>query len=283
MPAPPAGVKCAARPSGDPHGERATPPRPDARENRDERSLFRARLGLGPRVARSLLRGRGMKRSSTLLGIALALTSGLAAAEPREPAVDAGGTEPARAGTAADRRLHVALGGWLSGGTSTYTPTVDGEASFGIGLELLLRHGLLQLGPIFSAESPLFADSSSMVGGILGVVGEVEDARLRLDLAAEGGVHFVAAGAGMFSDVVGGDESAEMPYVGARAGASVLLGRTRRTFFGPLLSARTDLGHGTLSPVVRDCFLGCTTEQEHRTVGGTGFMIALRVGGDLGG
>lgn len=103
---------------------------------------------------------------------------------------------------------------------------------------------------------------------------------LSLELGAEAGAHHLwRVGARLFRES-SGENTATLPFLGARAGVDVRLGiGGGALLFGLVVRGRTDLGHATVRPTVS--FLSGRLEEQVHTVGGQVAYGGLHVGFEL--
>jgi hypothetical protein len=172
----------------------------------------------------------------------------------------------------------IVLDGWFGGaGSSIVDGGSDGQVATGF---TALYHGQwLELGADFTLQTDFGADTSLIAAGLVGVKVDPYP-RLRLELLAEGGVDNVSCAGGLFTTVVSGG-NATLPYLGGRAGMSLLLGHTRRIVLGWWMMAGNAIGPVTVNSVLYSCFLGCSTYQQTDTVGGWTVSGGLRIGGEI--
>jgi hypothetical protein len=172
----------------------------------------------------------------------------------------------------------IVIDGWLGGGSTAAVREEGAAGTIGIGVTGLYAYRWLELGLGYTAEAAIFAFSAQVPGVLAGV--NLEPVPwLRFDLLAEGGAYVVTGvGGGLFTTVESGG-SAALPYVGGKASVSLRLGSAHRILLGWWVNAGDAVGRTTLYPVTETCFLGCSTNQETFTFGGSSWSMGLRVGG----
>ncbi len=225
----------------------------------------------------------GVKSARSLRRIgfgALIATSSLftipALAEQR----DAGASPQARGSGApelADLRLNaglgVATGQTLSGGPAAALLTT-------------FRYSYVEAGGLFEAGSELFGGHYSLVAGTLGPVWQSSQGpRLEL-LGVLGQSSYGGVGCGLFCD--SGGASAQMPYVGARAGVSYVVRSTKRAHLelGASFAVGSDLERKQVDYVTYGGFLDDGDPNYSRTtLGGRRSTALFTIGTniDLGG
>jgi hypothetical protein len=203
---------------------------------------------------------------TALLALALFSLTKAARADPGDagqvwalPAV-----EPIPADNASDQGL--VLDGWLGGGATRVVKEEGTTGTVGFGITGLYNYRWFELGIGYTLQTAIFTLTSQVPGVLAGV--KIDPVPwFRLDLLTESGA-YVVSGVGqefLGPSVVDGGQ-ASRPYLGGRASASFLLGRSRGFLLGWWVNAGDAVGQTTLGTF---------------TVGGGSWSMGLRIGGEI--
>jgi hypothetical protein len=176
------------------------------------------------------------------------------------------------------RHQGIVLDGWLGGGVTSVVKEDGATGTGGLGLTGLYYYRWFEVGFAYNVQVGQFI--SQVPGVLVGV--KLDPVRwFRLDLLGEGGADIVSGvGSGLFQTIESGGQ-ATLPYLGGRAGASFLLGRAHRFVLGWWVNAGEAVGQVIVQSVVQSCLLGCSTENDTFTFGGTSWSMGLRIGGEI--
>jgi len=174
----------------------------------------------------------------------------------------------------------ILLDGWIGAGASSVVHENGDVGRAALGATALYHDQAFELGGGLTADGVFLVESSFLLTALAGLKTEPVP-WARLELLAEGGLDAVSGlGSGVFDHVQSGG-SATLPYVGARAGASLLTGRTHGFVVGLWVMAGNAVGSVGVQSTVSNCLLYCDTRTEHFTLGGWNWASGMRFGGDL--
>jgi hypothetical protein len=189
----------------------------------------------------------------------------------------------------AERVNHVTFEAFAAGGGNTTTNHELAPDGPEIGVDLRVTIGPVVFGAL--GDTTLAVAPWNILGGSteshVAVLAGAELARwpvqantAHLQVLGELGEHqFNDLGKGFLDNPVG-NNSAELPYVGLRAGGYVAT--KRGLFAGVWASARSDLGTTSIDVTVYGfCVFSCTPTTEHFDLGGTELNVVLVAGVQL--
>jgi hypothetical protein len=205
------------------------------------------------------------------------------ATAPQDPAPSAPGQ---RAGTANRARPWIELYTGI-GGTDSVSENGERDGAINsFGIVAGLQVGWFLMGGTFEGEPIYLWGVRHSHGGLLVGTRQRLGGNFQVELLAEAGLHSIGGlGDGLFQEPVGGPQSVELSYAGARLGVSAE-GRWG-LFGGAWLIARQDLEHAVADVTVENTldlclFPPCSDEpsysNEHFELGGSEVSVALRGG-----